>query len=48
MCAWRFTPNDRLVGLDEPRQGALCEFLRDADGKVSLMRIGGRLHPKVG
>lgn len=42
-----FYAADRLVGLDEPRQGALCEFLRNADGKVSLMRIGGRLHPKV-
>ena len=43
-----FYENDRLVGLDEPRQGALCEFLRDVNSKVNLMRIGGRLHPKVG
>lgn len=42
-----FYAADRVVGLDEPRQGALCEFLRDAEGKVNLMRIGGRLHPKV-
>ena len=43
-----FYDTDRVVGLDEPRKGALCEFLRDADGEVSLMRIGGRLHPKTG
>ncbi len=39
---------DRVVGLDEPRKGAQCEFLRDESGKVNLMRIGGRLHPKTG
>jgi CubicO group peptidase (beta-lactamase class C family) len=43
-----FYDTDRVIGLDEPRKGALCEFLRDADGKVSLLRIGGRLHPKTG
>ncbi len=42
-----FYETDRVVGLDEPRKGALCEFLRDMDGNVRLMRIGGRLHPKI-
>lgn len=43
-----FYETDRVVGLDEPRKGALCEFLRDVNGDVSMMRIGGRLHPKTG
>jgi hypothetical protein len=43
-----FYETDRVVGLDEPRKGALCEFLRDVNGNVSMMRIGGRLHPKTG
>jgi CubicO group peptidase (beta-lactamase class C family) len=42
-----FYAPDRFIGLDEPRQGALCEFLRDERGQVCLMRIGGRLHPKA-
>jgi CubicO group peptidase (beta-lactamase class C family) len=43
-----FYDHDRVVGLDEPFKGALCEFLRGGDGKVAYMRIGGRVHPKVG
>ncbi len=41
-----FYDADRLVGLDEPRKGALCEFLRDETGQVRFLRMGGRLHPK--
>lgn len=43
-----FYDTDRLVGLDEPRKGALCEFLRDETGQIRFLRIGGRLHPKTG
>ncbi|PWH13161.1 MAG: penicillin-binding protein [Anaerolineae bacterium] len=42
-----FYDTDRLIGLDEPRKGALCEFLRDESGQVRFLRIGGRLHPKI-
>lgn len=42
-----FYDTDCVIGLDEPRLGARCEFLRDETGKVRLMRIGGRLHPRV-
>jgi len=42
-----FYDADRVVGLDEPRKGAMCEFLRDEQGQVNLLRIGGRLHPKT-
>lgn len=42
-----FYETDRLIGLDEPRKGALCEFLRDESGQVRFLRIGGRLHPKT-
>ncbi len=43
-----FYETDRVIGLDEPRKGALCEFLRDESGQVRFLRIGGRLHPKTG
>ena len=43
-----FYESDRLIGLDEPRKGALCEFLRDETGQIRFLRIGGRLHPKTG
>lgn len=42
-----FYDADRVVGLDEPRKGALGEFLRDETGQVRFLRIGGRLHPKT-
>lgn len=42
-----FYEADRIVGLDEPRKGALGEFLRDESGQIRFLRLGGRLHPKV-
>lgn len=42
-----FYETDRVIGLDEPRKGALCEFLRDESGQARFLRIGGRLHPKT-
>ncbi|MCS6993395.1 MAG: beta-lactamase family protein [Anaerolineales bacterium] len=42
-----FYDTDRVIGLDEPRKGAFGEFLRDENGKVRFLRLGGRLHPKL-
>lgn len=43
-----FYEADRVVNLDEPGQGSLGDFLRGADGQIALLRLGGRVHPKVG
>ncbi len=37
---------DRLLVLDEPRKGALVDVLRDRDGRVAYLRLGGRVHPR--
>lgn len=42
-----FYDTDKVIGLDEPSKGALGDFIRDAEGKVRFLRIGGRAHPKV-
>lgn len=39
--------NDRFLVLDEPRKGAIGEFIRDGDGRVRFCRLGGRVHRKV-
>lgn len=41
-----FYESDRVIVLDEPAQGSLGEFLRDAGGRLSFFRLGGRVHPK--
>jgi len=41
-----FFDPDRVVGLDEPMKGSQGEFLRNADGGLAYLRIGGRAHPK--
>lgn len=38
-----FIDGERVVGLDEPYKGAIGEFLRDEDGKLSWFRFGGRI-----
>lgn len=43
-----FYGDDQVIGLDEPSKGALGDFIRDAEGKVKFLRIGGRAHPRVG
>jgi len=43
-----FHDTDRVIILDEPGQGSLGEFLRDAGGRLAFLRIGGRVHPKQG
>jgi CubicO group peptidase (beta-lactamase class C family) len=42
-----FYEADRVVTLDEPGQGSLSEFLRDASGRLAFLRLGGRVHPKL-
>jgi hypothetical protein len=42
-----FYEQDKVIGLDEPGKGALGDFLRDKDGKLAFLRIGGRVHPKI-
>lgn len=38
---------DRFLVLDEPKKGAVGEFLRDASGKVAWCRFGSRVHVKI-
>jgi CubicO group peptidase (beta-lactamase class C family) len=44
-CAIAFTGPDQICASDGPLKDALKgEFLRDADGKIIWLRIGGRVH----
>jgi CubicO group peptidase (beta-lactamase class C family) len=38
--------DDRVVALDEPFKDTRGEFLRDPDGRVAWLRIGGRVHAR--
>jgi hypothetical protein len=38
---------DHILALDQPIKGARAEFLRDADGGIVWLRIGGRIHKRV-
>lgn len=42
-----FYAPDQVVALDEPGKGSLGDFLRGQDGKLTFLRLGGRVHPKV-
>lgn len=42
-----FYEPDHVIVLDEPGQGSLGEFLRDASGQLAFLRLGGRVHPKI-
>lgn len=35
---------DRVVALDGPMEGTTAEFLRDNDGAIEWLRMGGRIH----
>src|SRR5262249_13936022 len=37
---------DRAVGLDPPSKEARVEFLRNPDGSLAWLRIGGRVHAR--
>jgi CubicO group peptidase (beta-lactamase class C family) len=39
---------DQVIALDEPLKGGRGEFLRAADGGVAWLRIGGRVHARLG
>ncbi|HQU36336.1 MAG TPA: hypothetical protein PLR65_07110, partial [Anaerolineales bacterium] len=42
-----FYDKDKLIGLDEPYNGALADILRDEKGRVKYFRVGGRAHLKI-
>ena len=42
-----FHKKDEIIGLDEPMQGSLGDFIRDKKGRVRFLRIGGRTHKKI-
>jgi len=42
-----FYDQDKLIGLDEPYNGALADIIRDDKGRVEYFRVGGRAHKKI-
>ena len=38
---------DKLVGLEEPMADQRGEFLRDAEGRITWLRVGGRIHARL-
>jgi CubicO group peptidase (beta-lactamase class C family) len=42
-----FFDRDKLIGLDEPYNGALADILRDDEGHVEYFRVGSRAHKKI-
>ena len=38
---------DRLLLLDEPSKGSIGEFIRDSEGRIVFLRLGGRIHRKL-
>lgn len=42
-----FYAEDRAVILDEPYKDTRGEFLRDSDGRIVWLRVGGRLHRRM-
>jgi CubicO group peptidase (beta-lactamase class C family) len=38
--------DDRVIALDEPSKDARGEFLRNPDGSIAWLRIGGRIHAR--
>lgn len=43
----RLCGTDEMTVIDGVRKGAKVEFLRNADGKIAYMRLGGRLNKRV-
>jgi CubicO group peptidase (beta-lactamase class C family) len=41
-----FYDHDKVIGLDEPMKDSLAEFIRNPEGNLAYLRIGGRIHPK--
>jgi len=44
---FQFYEKDKLVGLDEPYNGALADIIRDDKGHVEFFRVGGRAHKRI-
>jgi CubicO group peptidase (beta-lactamase class C family) len=42
-----FIGNDKFVVHDEPRKGEIGDFVRDGNGQIAYLRIGGRANPRV-
>jgi CubicO group peptidase (beta-lactamase class C family) len=42
-----FIGNDKFVVHDEPRKGEIDDFVRDGNGQIAYLRIGGRANPRV-
>lgn len=42
-----FTEKDKVVGLDEPFEDKLGDFIRDDNGRLRYFRVGGRAHLKI-
>jgi hypothetical protein len=36
-----------MLCLDEPRKGAIGDFIRDGTGRIAFLRLGGRIHRKL-
>ena len=44
---FQFYDTDKLIGLDEPYNGALADIIRDDQGRVEYFRVGGRAHKRI-
>ncbi len=42
-----FVDDDHVLALDPPIQGRQADFLRDAEGRIIWLRLGGRLHKRI-
>ena len=42
-----FYEHDKLIGLDEPYNGALADIIRDDEGRVEYFRVGSRAYKKI-
>jgi hypothetical protein len=42
-----FYEEDKVIGLDEPYQDAIGDFLRDGRGRIQFFRVGSRAHKKI-
>ena len=42
-----FYEKDKIIGLDEPYKGALGDIIRNKEGRVEYLRIGGRAHKRI-
>ncbi len=43
-----FYEKDHVIGLDEPFEGMMGDFFRDQKGNLRFLRLGSRVHRKIG